>query len=268
MKPPELLKEADELRSQTRLVQAQAHGHAGIAFLFDLIVTDPANSALKHRLMEAFKSEPSAREEVEALAGIIETEALFFNLHPFLLATAMIWWGKEADLAENETGGSSDWQVLPIAIQNHRRELRDEFRFLAREIEDLFRGSGLEPDVSIKMLKAKCKALEKGLDTLQKSLDGHQLKRKKLFYANSKNEIRAYYLLRVKKLRTTSREVSDLLRHAGEHYDMSQRNDRLRAQKRVHDWARAFEKRLDALMLDAGYERVEHQYLAVGEARE
>lgn len=259
-KAPALIQDADELRSESDHVSAEAHVHAGIARLFELILSDPANLSLAESLMRAFKSEPSMREDPFALAELLKGEAQQLHMHPVLLSLAMIWWGKEADLAENESVGSADWQLVPMAIRNHRRDLQEEFRVLQSEIESLFRGSGLEPELGVELIRKKCKALDHGLETLLKSIKGHRSRRKSLFYSNSKNEIGAYYLLRVRRLKTTAKELSDLLSQAGERYDMSDATDRHRAQKKLHQWADAFETLVDAVMLDLGYVRKEKRY--------
>lgn len=234
-------------------------------WLFELIISDPVNPSLAESLMSAFKSEPSMREDPFALAERLKEEAQQLHMHPLLLSLAMIWWSKEADLAENETVGNADWELVPIAIQNHRRDLQEEFRVLQSEIESLFRGSGLEPELGVELIRKKCKALDHGLETLLKSIKGHSSRRKSLFYSNSKNEIAAYYLLRVRRLKTTAKELSDLLGQAGERYDMSNSKDRLRAQKKLHQWADAFETLVDAVMLDLGYKRVARGYVEIAE---
>lgn len=259
-KAPALIQDADELRSESDRVSAEAHVHAGIAYLFELILNDPANTSLAESLMRAFKSESSMREDPFALAELLKGEAQQLHMHPVLLSLAMIWWGKEADLAENETVGSADWQLVPMAIRNHRRDLQEEFRVLQSEIESLFRGSGLEPELCVELIRKKCKALDHGLATLLKSIKGHRSRRKSLFYSNSKNEIAAYYLLRLRRLKTNAKELSDLLSQAGERYDMSDATDRHRAQKKLHQWADAFENLVDAVMLDLGYVRKEKRY--------
>lgn len=263
IKAPPLIQEADELRSESGHVSAEAHVHAGIAYLFELILSDPANTSLVESLMRAFKSEPSMREDPFALAELLKEEAHQLHMHPVLLSLAMIWWGKEADLAENETVGSADWQLVPMSIRNQRRDLQEEFRVLQSEIESLFRGSGLEPELGVELIRKKCKALDHGLETLLKSIKGHRSRRKSLFYSNSKNEIAAYYLLRVMRLKTTAKELSDLLVQAGERYDMSDAKDRHRAQRKLHEWADGFETLVDAVMLDLGYVRVKREYLEI-----
>lgn len=264
-KAPALIQDADELRSESDHVSAEAHVHAGIARLFELILSDPANLSLAESLMRAFKSEPSMREDPFALAELLKGEAQQLHMHPVLLSLAMIWWGKEADLAENETVGSADWQLVPMAIRNHRRDLQEEFRVLQSEIESLFRGSGLEPELGVELIRKKCKALDHGLETLLKSIKGHRSRRKSLFYSNSKNEIAAYYLLRVRRLKTNAKELSDLLSQAGERYDMSDATDRHRAQKKLHQWAEAFETLVDTVMLDLGFNRVARDYVEIAE---
>ncbi len=261
IKAPPLIQEAYELRPQSARVSTEAHAHSGLAYLFELILNDPVNPPLAESLMRAFKSEPSMREDPFALAELLKGEAQQLHMHPVLLSLAMIWWGKEADLAENETVGSADWQLVPIAIRNHRRDLQEEFRELQSEIESLFRGSGLEPELGVELIRKKCKALDHGLATLLKSIKGHRSRRKSLFYSNSKNEITAYYLLRVRRLKTNAKELSDLLSQAGEQYDMSDAADRHRAQKKLHQWADAFETLVDAVMLDLGYVRKEKRYV-------
>ena len=263
IKAPPLIQEADELRSQSDHVSAEAHVHAGLAHLFELILNDPVHPSLAQSLERAFKSEASKREDPFALALLIQKEAQQLHMHPVLLSLAMIWWGKEADLAENETVGSADWQLVPMAIRNHRRDLQEEFRVLQSEIESLFRGSGLEPELGVELVRKKCKALDHGLETLLKGIKGHRSKRKSLFYSNSKNEIGAYYLLRVRRLKTTAKELSDLLSQAGERYDMSDAKDRHRAQRKLHEWADGFETLVDAVMLDLGYVRAKREYLEI-----
>jgi hypothetical protein len=265
VKAPPLIQEADELRADSDHVSTQAHAHAGLAYLFELILRDPVHPTLAKSLMRAFKSEPSQREEPFELAELLEREAKMLHMHPVLLAVAMIWWGKEADIAENETVGSADWQLVPIAIRNHRKDLQEEFRLLSSEIESLFRGSGLEPALGVELIRKKCKALDHGLETLLKSIKGHRSKRKSLFYSNSQNEIAAYYLLRLRRLKTNAKELSDLLSQAGERYDMSDSKDRHRAQKKLHQWADAFETLIDALMLDLGYNRVARDYVEIAD---
>lgn len=215
--------------------------------------------------MGAFKSESSNREDTFALAQLLEKEAKILHMHPVLLALAMIWWGKEADLRQSETVGSADWQLLPITIRLHRQDLQQEFRVLAAEIESLFRGSGLEPELGVELLRSKCKALDHGLETLLKSIKGHRDKRKRLFYSNSKTEISAYYFLRLRRLKTNTKEFSDLLSQAGEKYDLNDSTDRIRAQKKIHQWAGDFETLVDALMLDLGYLRSKRNYAAASD---
>lgn len=265
VKAPPLIQESDELRSESDHVSAEAHVHAGIAYLFELILNDPANPSLAESLMRAFKSEPSMREDPFALAELLKEESQQLHMHPVLLSLAMIWWGKEADLAENETVGSADWQLVPMAIRNHRRDLQEEFRVLQSEIESLFRGSGLEPELGVELIRKKRKALDHGLETLLKSIKGHRSRRKSLFYSNSKNEVMAYYLLRLRRLKTNTKELSDLLSQAGERYDMGDSKDRLRAQKRLHQWADAFETLVDAVMLDLGFNRVARHYVEIAD---
>lgn len=257
---PHLVQEADELRSELDTASSEAHQHAGLAFLFGLILNDPVWKDVSASLMRAFRSEPSAREDVHALAALLKAEATSLNMHPLLLALAMIWWGREADLAEAEIAGSADWQLLPMALQGQRRDLQEEFRLLSLEIEAIFRGSGLEPELAVQLARRKCKALDRGLAALLKSIQVHRARRKRLFYACSKAEARAYYLLRVRKLKSTSKEAMDLLLEAGEQYDRSQKEERLRAQKKVHEWGREYEKKLEALMLDAGFIRKGRAY--------
>lgn len=256
-----LMQEADELNADSDHVSAEAHARAGLAYLFELILRDPVHPALTAGLMRAFRSEPSQREDPFELSKLLLQEATCLHIHPVLLALAMIWWGKEADLAENETTGSADWQLLPISVRNHRKDLKDEFRQLSSEIESLFRGSGLEPELAIRLTREKCQALDHALLTLLKSIEGHRQKRKRLFYANTKNETTAYYYLRLRRLKTNAKELSDLLSQAGELYDMSDKADRHRAQKKLHDWAKAFEVLIDALMLDLGYVRQKREYI-------
>lgn len=263
IKAPPLIQEADELRSESGHVSAEAHAHAGLAYLFDLILNDPVHPSLAQSLKRAFKSEASKREDPFALAPLIEKESKKLHMHPMLLALSMIWWEKQADLEENETVGSADWQLVPIAIRNHRKDLQEDFRLLFSEIESLFRGSGLEPELGAELVRKKCKALDHGLETLLKSIRGHRAKRKSLFYSNSKNEIAAYYLLRVRRLKTTAKELSDLLAQAGERYDMSDAKDRHRAQRKLHEWADGFETLVDAVMLDLGYVRAKREYLEI-----
>lgn len=258
---PPLIQEADEIRFMDGHVSAEAHAHAGLAYLFELILNDPVHPSLAQSLQRAFKSEASKREDLFALAAILEKEAKKLHTHPVLLALAMIWWEKEADLEENETVGSADWQLVPIAIRNHRKDLQEDFRLLFSEIESLFRGSGLEPELGVQLLREKCQAIDHGLATILKSIRGHREKRKRLFYANTKNEITAYYFIRMRGLKTSSKELSDLLSQAGERYDMNQSKDRLRAQQKLHQWAADFETLIDALMLDLGYIRAKRDYL-------
>jgi len=260
---PLLIQEAEELRAESDHVSAEAHAHAGLAYLFELIFKDPAHPELAESLLRAFKSEPSQREDPFALAELLEQEATKLHMHPVLLALAMIWWGKEADLAENETIGSADWQLVPLDIQHHRRDLQAKFRMLFSDIESLFRGSGLEPETGVQLMRKKCQAIDHGLVTLLKSIEGHRQKRKRLFYANSKNEISAYYLSRVRRLGTGTAEFSDLLYKAGEQYDWSDRKDRQRAQKKLHEWPKAFEALIDAAMLDLGYVRDKGDYIQI-----
>ncbi len=258
---PPLIQEADELRSESSHVSAEAHVHGGIAYLFEMILSDPIHPSLAQSLRKAFKSDASKREDPFALALLIEKEAKKLHMHPVLLALAMIWWEKEADLAENETVGSADWQFVPIAIRNHRRDLQEEFRVLFSEIESVFRGSGLEPELGGELLRKKCKALDHGLEMLLKSIKGHRSKRKSLYYSNSQNEIAAYYFLRLRRLKTNAKELTDLLSRARERYDMSDSKDRLRAQQKLHQWAADFETPVDALMLDLGYIRAKKDYI-------
>ena len=128
------------------------------------------------------------------------------------------------------------------------------------EIESLFRGSGLEPELGVELIRKKCKAIDHGLETFLKSVKGHRDKRKRLFYSNSKNEISAYYLIRVRRLKTNAKEFSELLSQAGERYDLNDSTDRLRAQKKLHEWADAFETLVDAIMLDLGFARSRRDY--------
>jgi ElaB/YqjD/DUF883 family membrane-anchored ribosome-binding protein len=263
VKAPPLIQEADELRAKSDHVSTEAHAHAGLAYLFELILRDPVHPTLAKSLMRAFKSEPSQGEEPFELAELLEREAKRLHMHPVLLAVAMIWWGKEAEIAENETVGSADWQLVPISIRNHRSDLQEEFRELFSEIESLFRGSGLEPELGVQLLREKCRAIDHGLVTVLRSIEGHRSKRKRLFYSNSKNEIKAYYLLRVRRLKTSAKELSDLLSQAGERYDMNASKDRHRAQQKLHQWAEAFETLVDAVMLDLGYVRARRDYLEI-----
>lgn len=258
---PPLIQEAAELRGESDHVSAEAHVHAGLAYLFELILSDKKHAALSEKLMSTFKTEPSLREDVGSLAKLLKHEASALHMHPVLLAMAMIWWGREADLAENETVGSADWQLLPISIRNHRMDLQEEFRLLISEIEDLFRGVGLEPEIAVQLSRKKCQSLNHGLGTLLKSIKGHRDKRKRLFYDCTKSEITAYYLLRVKKLKIDTKEVVHLLSEAGEKYDLNDKKDRYRAQRKVHGWAEAFETLIDALMLDLGYVRKKRVYV-------
>lgn len=263
IKPPPLIQEADELRAKSEHVSTEAHRHAGLAYLFDLILSDPDHRVLAAKLMGIFKSEPSICEDPFSLSELLSREAKRLHMHPVLLASAMIWWGKEADLRDSEVDGSADWQLLPMSLRGHRTDLQMEFRVLFLEIESLFRGSGLEPELAVQLLRKKCKSLDHGLETLLKSIVGHRQKRKRLFYSNSRNEITAYYLLRVRRLKTTAKELADLLSQAGERYDMNDSKDRHRAQKKLHQWAEDFEASVDALMLDLGYSRTKRYYLEI-----
>ncbi len=263
LQAPPLVQEADELRFRSNHVSVKAHDHAGLAYLFELILTDPIHSAVSERLMLIFKSAASMRENCFELSELLTQEAKDLHIHPVLLASAMIWWGHESDVADNETVGSADWQLFPLNTRNLRRDLRAECKVLGDEIDAIFRGSGIDPDSAIQLVLQKCKALESALITLLKSIHGHQGKRKRLFYASSKTEIRAYYLTRVRKLRTDSPELHSLLDQAGEKFDWRQRDDRLRAQKKIHDWARAFETLVDALMLDLGFRRQKRTYICL-----
>jgi hypothetical protein len=134
---------------------------------------------------------------------------------------------------------------------------------LFSEIESLFRGSGLEPELGVQLLREKCQAIDHGLVTVLKSIEGHRSKRKRLFYTNSKNEIMAYYLLRVRRLKTSARELTDLLSLAGERYDLNDSKDRHRAQQKLHIWAEAFATLIDAVMLDLGYVRTKRDYVEI-----
>jgi hypothetical protein len=263
--PPRLMKEADELKEALGSVSASGYRHASLAYLFKLIYEDDAHKNMRPRFEELSNSEHLMREDPIRLAVQLTDFADRLNLHPVLLASAMIWGWKEADQSETEIEGSAHWQLFPTDIQNLRKDLQEEFRALADDVDQIFRGAGLEPEQAVQLAIEKTKGLSRALRGFQKSLLGHSEKRRQLFYENSKNNVLAYYLLRVRRFKSTSEEMRDILALAGDGFDLSRSDELLMAQKRLHDWASAFETLLDTLMLDLGFRREKRTYVPIDE---
>lgn len=236
------------------------HNSARLAHLVELMLQDEELSKFHSRLKETAVSPYCLKEDIDGLSKMLEEDAFAIGINSVLLALCLIQWSNEADIAPNAIEGSDDWFALPNSFLETRTALKSKLEAIYTDLDRTFRGAGMEPEQSMITAAKQCSDLQAGIEKLLADIRKAKGRRKKLFYALTKHQLNAYYLVRIRKKPINDRAFVELFTRAGEVFDFTVSEDFEVVRKRVYDAVDSIQDLVDEVLLPYGVERTKRKY--------
>ncbi|MEQ1933069.1 MAG: hypothetical protein ABL962_04210 [Fimbriimonadaceae bacterium] len=254
-----LRREASAIRAVSPVIDEDAHDEARLAFLIELALADEELADHHTALRKLSVSKASLHDDVVGLADSVVAIANAIGFQPLLLAICLIPWREEKDLAPNKTEGSADWFDFPRLLES-RNELAMEISNLSRDLHLILQGISEEPETEVELAAKKAGDLHKRLRDILSGIRGAKGRRKQLFYHQSKLQLSAFYLRRIRRVPIDDSRFLELFKMSGEDFDTSNRTQRSALSRRADDCAAQVQRLVDDLLADYGVERQKRQY--------
>ncbi len=230
------------------IVSEEAHENAKLAYLIELVLSDADFEDIHEEIKKLSASKESIREEVLPLSMSLAAIARRLNLHPVLLAFALIQWSEQADLGTPGAMGLDNWFALQPDALDRRREALAATQSICEDIEFTISKLNVDPIDSVKLARKKSGELSIVLDKLIKQIQGELGKKKRLFYQCSRRDIQIFYRIKVKKKTLSSPEILEIFEGPKSTYDLSVLDNRTSLSQRAHSRANEIQGLIDSVI--------------------
>lgn len=217
-------------------VTIDEHANAKLAFLIDVLFHDSEMKEIASRLKALAGRREVIEEDPEAVAMFVSNEAKILGLPSIALAHALIQWFNEGDVSPATLRGSANWALTNL--RTSKPQLFQSFQEINSQVVSAFGDGRNDPENLIDKALELHRELGNKLRKTRAELAKMRGRRKNLFYALSRTEVQAYYWTKLRKKGIDHPAVQDLLAESEEVYDLRSRDERIKAQKKLHDWSR------------------------------